>query len=145
MSDYSAAIMNSVVEFFKDCELLNEDGTFSVDMLPEQGLHYAFSYVPSTRIRKRYVNGGSQRQFNFTLSSNETVDQETLYNLQNSALYDTLADWVEEQNKAGNLPVMPEGMRAKEMTVTIPGHIESTNGKTARYAIQMQLVYFKEV
>lgn len=145
MSDYSAAIMNSVVEFFKACELLNEDGTFSVDMLPEQGIHYAFSYVPSTRMRKRYVNGGSQRQFNFTLSSNETVDQETLYNLQNSALYDTLADWVEEQNKAGNLPLMPAGMRAKEMTVTIPGHIESTNGKTARYAIQMQLVYFKEV
>lgn len=145
MSDYSAAIMNSVVEYFKTCTLLADDGTFSVDMLPEQRLHYGFAYVPSTRIRKRYVNGDSQRQFNFTLTSNETVDQETLLNLQNSAFYDSLANWVEEHSKSGDLPTMPTGMTAKELTVTIPGHIESTNGKTARYAIQMQLIYFKEV
>ena len=57
MADASTAIMNSVVEFFRECPVLNEDGTFSVDTLPEKTLNYAFSYVPSTRVRKTYLDG----------------------------------------------------------------------------------------
>ena len=143
MADASTAIMNSVVEFFKDCPILNEDGTFSVDTIPDQALSYAFSYVPSTRVIKKYLDRSTVRQFNFTLSSNEIFDQETAVNLQNSAFYDGLSDWVEEQEKAKNLPILPEGMTAQHLYVTLPGHLESTNGKTARYSIQMQLVYYR--
>ena len=136
MADASTAIMNSVVEFFRECPVLNEDGTFSVDTLPEKTLNYAFSYVPSTRVRKTYLDGSTVRQFNFTLSSNEIFDQETAVNLQNSAFYDQLSDWVEDQT-------LPNGMKAQHLYVTLPGHLESTNGKTARYSIQMQLVYLR--
>ena len=143
MADASTAIMNSVVEFFRKCPVLNEDGTFSVDTLPEKTLNYAFSYVPSTRVRKTYLDGSTVRQFNFTLSSNEIFDQETAVNLQNSAFYDQLSDWVEDQDKEGNLPTLPNGMKAQHLYVTLPGHLESANGKTARYSIQMQLVYLR--
>ena len=75
----------------------------------------------------------------------EFYTMDRLQNIANSGFYEDLADWVEEQSRIGNLPVLPDGMTADSMEVMSPGYIFDMTGKTARYQMPMRLVYIKEV
>ena len=137
------SIIEALEQFFLDCELLKE-GCLRVDFLGEKPVEYVIETLPCDPIVKRYANGSTVRQYLFAFGSREYYSQERLQNIQNSAFYEKLSDWVEEKDRSETFPELPDGMEADGLRVVSSGYLFDGSMKNARYQIQLQLLYYKE-
>lgn len=137
------SIIDSLEKYFIGCELL-KDGALRVDYLGEKPVEYTIEVLPCDPVVKRYLGGSTVRQYLFAFGSREFYSQERLQNIQNSAFYERLADWVETRSMSGILPELPDGMEAQQLEVVSSGYLFDGSMTNARYQIQLRLLYFKE-
>lgn len=138
------SIIEGITDFFIQCPLL-KDGAFRVDALGDKGVEYTIETGIFTPVRKRYVNGDTERVYQFNFSSRELYSLDRLQNIENSAFYERFAAWVEEQDRNENYPVMPEKCYPRALNVLSPGYLYDGSMRNARYQIQLELEYYKEV
>lgn len=139
----SDSIIDALEKYFIGCELL-KDGALRVDYLGEKPVEYTIEVLPCDPVVKRYLGGSTVRQYLFAFGSREFYSQERLQNIQNSAFYELLADWVETRSMSGILPELPDGMGAQQLEVVSSGYLFDGSMTNARYQIQLRLLYFKE-
>lgn len=137
------SIIDALEKYFIECELL-KDGALRVDYLGEKPVEYTIEVLPCDPVVKRYLGGSTVRQYLFAFGSREFYSQERLQNIQNSAFYELLADWVETRSMSGILPELPDGMEAQQLEVVSSGYLFDGSMTNARYQIQLRLLYFKE-
>ena len=137
------SIIDALEKYFIGCELL-KDGALRVDYLGEKPVEYTIEVLPCDPVVKRYLGGSTVRQYLFAYGSREFYSQERLQNIQNSAFYELLADWVETRSLSGILPELPDGMEAQQLEVVSSGYLFDGSMTNARYQIQLRLLYFKE-
>ena len=137
------SIIDALEKYFIGCELL-KDGALRVDYLEEKPVEYTIEVLPCDPVVKRYLGGSTVRQYLFAFGSREFYSQERLQNIQNSAFYERLADWVETKSMSGVLPELPDGMEAQQLEVVSSGYLFDGSMTNARYQIQLRLLYFKE-
>lgn len=137
------SIIDALEKYFIGCELL-KDGALRVDYLGEKPVEYTIEVLPCDPVVKRYLGGSTVRQYLFAFGSREFYSQERLQNIQNSAFYERLADWVETKSMSGDLPELPDGMEAQQLEVVSSGYLFDGSMTNARYQIQLRLLYFKE-
>lgn len=137
------SIINALEKYFINCELLR-DGCLRVDYMGERPVEYTIEVLPCNPIVETFVDGSSNRQYLFAFGSREYYSQERLQNIQNSAFYERLSDWVEVQSVNNILPELPEGMEAQELEVVSTGYLYDGSMSNARYQIQLRLLYYKE-
>lgn len=137
------SIIDALEKYFIGCELL-KDGALRVDYLGEKPVEYTIEVLPCDPVVKRYLGGSTVRQYLFAFGSREFYSQERLQNIQNSAFYERLADWVETKSVSGVLPELPDGMEAQQLEVVSSGYLFDGSMTNARYQIQLRLLYFKE-
>ena len=138
------SVIQAATDYFMKCPLL-KDGVFRVDALGTNGIEYVIETGSFDPIIQTYIDGSSIRQYQFSFGSREYYDMDRIQNIQNSTFYEQFAEWIEEQNRNGNLPKLPEGMHANELEVLSPGYIFDITTKYARYQLPLRLIYFKEV
>lgn len=138
------SIIAGITEFFMACPLLH-DGTFRVNALGDQAIEYNIETGVFNPVLRRYVNGDTERQYQFNFVSREYYDMDRIQSIQNSEFYEEFADWVEEQHRAGNFPELPEKCTPRSLSVLSSGYIMDISMRNARYQIQLQLTYYKEV
>ena len=139
----SISVLLMMAKYFIGCELL-KDGALRVDYLGEKPVEYTIEVLPCDPVVKRYLGGSTVRQYLFAFGSREFYSQERLQNIQNSAFYELLADWVETRSMSGILPELPDGMEAQQLEVVSSGYLFDGSMTNARYQIQLRLLYFKE-
>ncbi|MCI8585521.1 MAG: hypothetical protein HFI92_06415 [Lachnospiraceae bacterium] len=137
------SIIEGVTNYFLKCPIL-KDGVFRVDALGSEPVEYAIETGLTSPVLKRYVNGSSIRQYQFNFNSREAYAMDRILAIQNECFYEDLCNWVEEQDKAGNLPELPPGCEAQALEVLAPGFMLDATMENAHYQIQLQLRYFKE-
>jgi hypothetical protein len=137
------SIIDALEKYFIGCELL-KDGALRVDYLGEKPVEYTIEVLPCDPVVKRYLGGSTVRQYLFAFGSREFYSQERLQNIQNSAFYERLADWVETKSMSGVLPELPDEMEAQQLEVVSSGYLFDGSMTNARYQIQLRLLYFKE-
>ena len=137
------SIIDALEKYFIGCELL-KDGALRVDYLGEKPVEYTIEVLPCEPVVKRYLGGSTVRQYLFAFGSREYYSQERLQNIQNSAFYERLADWVETRSMSCILPELPDGMEAQKLEVVSSGYLFDGSMTNARYQIQLRLLYFKE-
>lgn len=137
------SIIDALEKYFIGCELL-KDGALRVDYLGEKPVEYTIEVLPCDPVVKRYLGGSTVRQYLFAFGSREFYSQERLQNIQNSAFYERLADWVETRSMSGILPELPDGMEAQQLEAVSSGYLFDGSMTNARYQIQLRLLYFKE-
>ena len=137
------SIIDALEKYFIGCELL-KDGALRDDYLGEKPVEYTIEVLPCDPVVKRYLGGSTVRQYLFAFGSREFYSQERLQNIQNSAFYERLADWVETKSMSGVLPELPDGMEAQQLEVVSSGYLFDGSMTNARYQIQLRLLYFKE-
>lgn len=137
------SIIDALEKYFIGCELL-KDGALRVDYLGEKPVEYTIEVLLCDPVVKRYLGGSTVRQYLFAFGSREFYSQERLQNIQNSAFYERLADWVETRSMSGVLPELPDGMEAQQLEVVSSGYLFDGSMTNARYQIQLRLLYFKE-
>ena len=137
------SIIEGITNYFLKCPIL-KDGVFRVDALGSEPVEYAIETGLTSPVLKRYVNGSSIRQYQFNFNSREAYAMDRILAIQNECFYEDLCNWVEEQDKAGNLPELPPGCEAQALEVLAPGFMLDATMENAHYQIQLQLRYFKE-
>lgn len=138
------SIIAGITKFFMACPLL-QDGVFRVNALGDQAIEYNIETGVFNPVLRRYVNGDTERQYQFNFVSREYYDMDRIQNIQSSEFYENFADWVEEQDRLRNFPELPEKCEAQSLSVLSSGYIMDVTMRNARYQIQLQLTYYKEV
>ena len=136
-------IIDKLIDFFETCPYINSNSPINVDYLGDEIGTYSVDGSPAETILNTYVDGSTERQLMFNFTSREAI--EVYDNTENTIFYENLANWVEEQNKLGNLPKLDYPLQAEKIKVITDGYAEQISANKAIYIIQMQLVYYKWV
>ena len=139
----SNSIIEGVAEFFQNCPLLG-DGAFRVDALSDEPLEYAIETGVFTPVIETYIDGSSDRRYQFNFGSREYYSMDRFQTIANSTFYEKFANWVEAQDAADHYPDMPEGMHPEKLRLLSPGYMFDESMRNARYQIQLELIYHKE-
>lgn len=137
-----SSVIEGLVVYFKACPLL-KDGAFRLDALGEQPVEYAIEVGVFDPVIETYIDGSSDRRYQISFGSREEYDLDRVRNMENSAFYERFAEWVEGQNKRGDLPALPEGCTPETIRALSSGYLFDENGEHARYQIQIELTYHK--
>ena len=118
-----------------------KEGCLLVDILGSEPVEYMVETVPCDPVYTRYVDGSCMKQFLFIFASREYYGADVTQNIENLGFYENFEDWIEEQNYAGTLPDLGEGREAVSIEVLTRGYSLSEDESTARYQIQLRLIY----
>lgn len=136
-------IIESIRNYILTCPFLG-DGRVNIDWLGVEPTEYSIDGTPVEPVVKKYIDGGSLRQFNFVFSSIEYYGQDVINNINNSGFYEDFAAWIEVQNKAGILPKLDNGRKAVRIETLNTGYLFGNSPDRARYQIQCRLVYYTD-
>ena len=105
--------------------------------------------VPSDQVVRTFVDGSSERNYNCALTRflPYTQDPNDLSNILALVDLEAVGTWVEAQNEARNFPEFPEGQTVNEIRY-LPnesGYLVAQDYTQAKYMIQFQIEYLKEV
>lgn len=138
-------MIEKIREYFIDNKIINCDEdkiNLNVDFLSEKPTEFAIMKIPTNPIVESYINGDSLRQFQFQLISCNDYGIDVMQNVYNSSFYEKMYKKIELLNKEKKLPDI-EGIQKIECLDD--GAILSTTTNTARYSIEMRILYYEEV
>jgi len=134
------SMIQAVRDYLLTCPLM-EGNLIHVDALGGKPTEYAVIPVPGDRKKKEYLDGGSDREYPFLIQSVLSTADE-LERIENSGVYEALADWLEEQTEAGNLPTLSAGKTAESIEAVSWGFVyEQGESATGIYQITCKLAY----
>lgn len=141
-------IIESVREYFKECPHIDKFTKLNINFLPKDSVSYSIEEVPSQNgnVIKKFLDGSSEREFNFVLASMFDYSEDLQTNIENSGFFEGFQEWIEENNNNDILPQLKNGYEPISINVTTTGYLffVSEDMKTARYQIQLKLIYEKE-
>lgn len=117
-----------------------KDGCLLVDYLGAKPIEYTVEVVPCERIFRKYVDGGAVRQFLFLFASREFYNADINQCIENLAFYEHFEDWIESRNLGGIYPDL-DGRVPVSLDVLTSGYAFDADAETARYQIQLRLLY----
>lgn len=136
-------IIQAIRSYIAACPLLKNGVIVGVDQL-RAGISYTVDTTPCNPVVQQYTDGGSKRQFQFIFASREKYGEKVLENLQNSGFYEAFADWVERNNWRGVFPELGEYRTPFGVQILSNGYAYDTGDNTARYQIQLSLLYYQD-
>ena len=136
-------IVDKLIDFISLCPHLNELTPVKADYLDEDAINYCIETSPASTLIQTLIDGSSERQLAFIFSSKEIMSDFDDVNLENITVYENFSEWIEEQNRAGNLPQLEGNLDALSVEVTSPGYVAQSEADRGIYCIQMRLKYYK--
>ena len=121
-----------------------KDGALLVDYLGSRAIEYTVETVPCDPVYRQYTDGGCLKQFLFLFASREGYSRDIALCIRNMAFYEHFERWIRERNRAKDLPDLGDGRRPVFLEVLTGGYAFSEDTNTARYQIQLRLVYEEE-
>lgn len=139
--------MKSLIECVRDFVLtfpeLDEDGCLYVDYLGDQAIEYSVEAVPCDPVFRRYTDGGCMKQFLFVFASREFYSADVNQCIENLAFYEHFEYWITGNNLNGVLPNL-DGRTPVSIEVLTGGYAFDADSNTARYQMQLRLLYEEE-
>lgn len=115
-----------------------------VDALGNEPIEYAVVPLPGERTIAEYLDGKKQREYPFLIQSVFSTADEA-ERIENSGFYEALADWLDDQTDAENLPDLGTGKTAESIKAVTWGFVyEQGESGTGIYQITCKLVYEQE-
>lgn len=116
-----------------------KDGCLMVDYLGDSPIEYTVEPVPCDPVYQKYTDGSCIKQFLFIFASREYYGANINQNIENLGFYERFSDWITE----GELPDLDERIPVS-MDVVTGGYAFDVDANTARYQIQLRLLYEEE-
>lgn len=142
----SAPAIRAMQAWLKACPLvseLREGGVLlRVAYLGTEPVEFSIEDSPGDPVVKRYFSGADKVK-NFLLSSRMEYSPDAAQQAANSGFFDELADWIDEQNRAQNLPTLGEERKPQRVEVTSSGYLFNTEGSACQYQMQLALYYYQ--
>lgn len=137
-------IIESLINYFLTCPDVAELTTsIKVDFLQDKGNSFSIEPIATNPVVSNYIGGGGDRQFAFSFAVKFNYSDEARMNIENSEFFEKLEEWLEEQNRVGNMPTLDEGKYADKIEVTSNGYLfgVTEDMRYGRYNIQCRLLY----
>lgn len=134
------SISSAIYQYIRKCPLIDSGIRVRFNHLGETPQEFSIEEVPEDVIVKKYI-GSSIRQKTFYLTSRESYSQDQRINIEKSDFYEKFYDWIEEQNKLKNLPVLDGDNTAQSISCLTAGYLYTATEDTAQYQIQLRLTY----
>lgn len=137
------SIIESVREYFLKCPYLEDDVRLSVDFLGDQPLEYGIYTEPINPTIKKYVDGDELKQFGFIFTTRSHMSGDLVTQLENSAFFDNLIEWIQEMNYKKEFPKLEGDKYPTKLEIITNGYLSSADVGSSQYQIQMRLVYME--
>lgn len=138
-------IIKALRDYISQCPYLYEfNKGINIDYLDNDSTTYSIEEVPCEPIIKQYINGDTKRQYDFIFASRESYGADVFQNIENSGFYEDFSSWIEEESSKGNLPSLEGNRESLEIRVSTTGYAFQTDDNSARYQIQLKLIYFQK-
>lgn len=135
-------MIEKIRDYFKSKVTLAEEfDNILVDFLGEDATSYSIEPIPVEPVLKSYADGGSLRQYIFQFGSREFYDDSVAQNINNLDFYEKFQEEIETNNKNG---VLPNIVGIQKIECLNNGTIQDVQNGTAKYVIQMRIIYEKE-
>ena len=95
-------------------------------------------------VYKRYTDGECQKQYLFLLVSRESYSADLLPCIENEQFFEEFAHWIEVQNRRKILPDLGVERFPVSIEIVTGGYAFGEDTNTARYQIQLRLIYEEE-
>ena len=138
-------IIESVKRYFEELASMSVfNNAINVNYLNDEINNFSIEEMPTSPIVKRYANGSTMRQYQFSLNSRAIYNDEILQNIENSGFYEKLCEEIEQKNDNGILPILEENKTAVSIEITSTPVIISNDTTSAIYQVNFILKYIKE-
>lgn len=137
------SIIESIREYFLECPYLEDDVRLNIDFLGDKALEYGIYTEPINPLIKRYVDGDELKQFAFIFTTKSVMSGDLITQLENSAFFDNLIEWIEAQNYKKIYPKLDGERYPTKLEIVTNGYLSSADVGTGQYQIQMRLVYME--
>lgn len=137
------SIIESVREYFLKCPYLEDDVRLNIDFLGDQPLEYGIYTEPISPTIKKYVDGDELKQFGFIFTTRSHMSGDLVTQLENSALFDNLIEWIQEMNYKKEFPELEGDKYPTKLEIITNGYLSSADVGSSQYQIQMRLVYME--
>lgn len=121
-----------------------KDGCLLVDYLGGEPVEYTVEPVPCNPVYKKYTDGDCIKQFLFLFASREYYSADVNQNIENLSFYEDFSDWIYERNFNEILPDLGGDRTALGIEILTGCYQLSADANTARYQIQLRLIYEEE-
>ena len=121
-----------------------KEGCLLVDFLGDKAVEYTIEPVPCDPVVKKYTDGSCIKQFLFLFASREYYSEDVNLCLDNLGFYEKFEEWIEHQNDDECLPELDGEREPISIEVLTRGSAFSAEADTARYQIQLRLLYEEE-
>lgn len=136
-----SSIIAAVQTFVKTYTGLASGAMVTVDSLGANIGDYAIESQPGSKVLDWYVNGGSRREFPFSLNCTVSNADDVARTAANE-FAESISAWMETQTAAGTLPLLSTGKTPELIEATNWGYVfQEGESNTAIYQIQCRLVY----
>lgn len=133
-------VLEALKGWLLTCPLL--DGQrLNTNYLGPESPEFSLVEAPVNPVVRQYLDGSSTRQKAVALTAVQDYSPDQLQQLAASGFWAELGGWIEEQNDLDNLPQLEEGKTACSVEITASHYIFQTGPQTARYQMQIRLIY----
>lgn len=131
-------------DWFRQCSAVKADNRFGVDNLNADPTEYAIYMSPSNLATGVDVTGEvfvkSVQEQTFIFASREKHPRDVLQALANHGFYDSVIQWIIQQNKTKAFPEIPGGTVISIMP-TLTQYLFEAGTNSGRYQISCKLKY----
>ena len=116
------------------------EGAVCVDFLGAEPSQFTLEAVPCDPVYRRYTDGGALKQYLFVFASRFYFGADVTLCMENQVFFEKLEAWVRSNDRAGILPKLSDA-EAVRLDVVTSGYVFSESPDTARYQMQLRLIY----
>lgn len=136
-------IIESVVEWFKNCPHLEDYAALTVDSVEDEISAFAIESIPCNPIVNTYTNGTTLRQYEFHLSSVQAFTQEVLDAIDSMGFFERISEWMRQCSMKDQMPILPGNRAASKIEALTHAYLADESKTKARYSIQCRFTYLE--
>lgn len=140
--------VEAIRDWFRECPAVLKGNRFGIDNLSADPTEYAVYMSPSNLATGIDITGEvfvkSVQEQAFIFASREKHPRDVLQALANHGFYDSVIDWMLQQNKAKNFPEISEGAVISIMP-TLTQYLFEAGANSGRYQISCKMKYRRNV
>ncbi len=135
-------IIESLRDYIQTCPLFAALGyPLNVNWLDPMAKSYGIFPLPGDRMIEPYLNGGGMCEFPFAIQVNES-NLDDIARLETQGFFEKLGDWLEDQNRAENYPILSAKLRAFQIESLGQGYLlDQGDSDVSTYEVPCKLTY----
>lgn len=136
--------VEAIRDWFRQCPAISKENRFGVDSLSANPTEYAIYMSPSSLQTGVDITGEvfvkSVQELSFNFASREKHPRDVLQALANHGFYDSVIQWIIQQNKTKNFPILTDG-RVISIMPNLTQYLFEAGANSGRYQISCKLKY----